>query len=97
MLIYHLKRDIPWAKRTLQTCIAKGKKILQEDPPEDEAARREIEETVGDCHQNLGYCLLTIDKDPEAAKPHLQESLKYYPYKERKSVGLLEQLEKGGK
>ena len=95
MLLYHLKRELPYAKKTLEQCIVDGEKKLAEDPPGEDQTLKDFRETVGDCYQNLGYYLMTFDpKDLQAARKNLQKSLTFHPFRQRRSARLLRQLDR---
>lgn len=99
LLIYHLHRDLEQAEAWLREAMADGQRRLDEAPPEEAQALRDLEESVGDCHQNLGYFLMTHRKDYPAARAELEKSLEYHPKAQRASTALLrqlERLEKGG-
>jgi len=91
--IYHLHRELQQAKASLRQCIKVGGQRLRDNPPEDKAALRDLQETIGDCHQNLGYCLMVHDKDYKAARPHFETSVKYYPFDKRGSARHLKRLD----
>jgi len=92
MQIYHLHRDLPQAKASLQQCIRLAEQRLKDDPPTDKQALADLQETLGDCHENLGYCLMVHDKDFEGARRHLKASLEYVPFEKRNSTRHLRRL-----
>jgi len=96
MLLYHVKRDLDSVTETLTACIKDGEGQLAEDPPQDKQELQDLQESVGDSYQNLGYYQMTFGKDPESARKNLEKSLAFYPFKIRRSTRLLRQLD-GGK
>ncbi len=96
MLLYHLHRDLDGAVRTLEAARDAGRKQLEEAPPSDAQARRDLEEAVGDCIENLGYYWDVHGKDPAKARPFYEESLAYYPRTQRQATRRLQRLG-GGK
>jgi tetratricopeptide (TPR) repeat protein len=102
MLLYHLHRDLDTARAILEEAREEGIKRLKESPPGDAAERRDLEEGVGDCIQNLGYYWHKHGNDLEKAKAFYTESLDYYPGTRRESRRHLdtirrEQEGKGGR
>lgn len=93
MQIYHLHEELPKAKASLRQCIKVAEQRLKDDPPKDEQAVRDLQETLGDCHQNLGYCLMVHDKDYKAARRHFEASLKCFPFDKRDSAKHLKRLD----
>ena len=91
--IYHLHRELRQAKEQLEACIKTGTERLVNDPPTQKQALRELQETLGDCHQNLGYCLMVHDKQYDEARKHFRESLKYYPFDKRDSIQHMRKLD----
>ena len=96
LLVYHLHRDLDGAVSTLEAARDAGKKQLEESPPSDAQARRDLEEAVGDCIENLGYYYDVHAKDPAKARPHYEEALAYYPKAQRAATRRLQRLGGGG-
>ncbi|MHC5065805.1 MAG: tetratricopeptide repeat protein [Planctomycetota bacterium] len=96
LLIYYLKRDYPLALDLLQKSLKEGEGILRENPPTDPTALQDLQEAVGDCHQNLGVYYRNVDKDSAAARKALEKSLEFYPFEERASTGYLRRLDSMG-
>jgi Flp pilus assembly protein TadD len=94
LLLYHLHRNEAEARAWLETAIAAGEGRLQKDPPADSDARRDLQEAVGDCWQNLGYYKMTVAKDYVGARAAFEKSLTFHPHQERASRGHLEQLKR---
>jgi hypothetical protein len=94
ILLYHLHRELDWAKQTLEECAVAGRKQLEDAAPDDPQELQDLQETVGDCYQNLGYYHLNFSKDREAARENLQTSLKFHPFAQRASTRLLRQLDR---
>lgn len=94
LLIYHLHRDLDQAHELLQQAIALGEKRMAESPPEDPAARRDLEESIGDCYQNLGVYQELHGDDPVAAEASYRKSLEFYPHGMRDSSRHLDRLER---
>jgi tetratricopeptide (TPR) repeat protein len=101
MLIYHLKRDYPMARKLLHKAIEIGQTQLDEIPePESEEdprlreKRRKIEEAVGDAWQNLGVLEENLGH-PKKAIPFYRKAVRFYPYKRRSAARRLPSLEKG--
>ncbi|MCB9870922.1 MAG: hypothetical protein H6837_13785 [Planctomycetes bacterium] len=92
--LYHLNRDTEAAAKTLRECIVTGEKQLAEDPPQNPQQLRDLQETVGDCYQNLGYYLMKFAGDPKGARSNFEKSLTFHPFKERSSNGWLAELDK---
>ncbi len=93
LLIYYLKRDFPLALKLLQSSLREGEAILRDNPPSDPTALQDLQEAVGDCHQNLGVYYRNVDKDSAAARAAFEKSLEFYPFEERASTGYLRRLE----
>lgn len=108
MLVYHLKRDYPEARRLLHKAIEIGQAQLDELPEPDSSdashpgdpnlseRRRRIEEAVGDAWQNLGVLEENLGH-PQKALPFYREAVKFYPYKRRAAARKILSLEKGKK
>jgi tetratricopeptide (TPR) repeat protein len=96
LLIYHLQRDLPLAKSLLEDAIARGEARLATDPPADPEARRDLQEAIGDCYQNLGVYLDRYDHDVAAARAALEKSLTFYPFEQRESTQHLRRLQEQG-
>ncbi|MEC8252419.1 MAG: hypothetical protein VX044_04340, partial [Planctomycetota bacterium] len=77
--IYHLERDWELVKGLLDAAIADGDETLQNDPPDNEAQKQQLEEAVGDCYENLALWHLKRSKDAAAAKAAAKKSQDYYP------------------
>jgi tetratricopeptide (TPR) repeat protein len=92
VLLYNVKRDVEYAKKTLIACVAESGAAL-EDPEGDEQAIQDLNETVGDCYENLGYYYMTFGKDPAKARKNLEKSLTFWPFKRRRGVSFLRQLD----
>jgi len=94
ILIYHLKRDLDAAKALLLQAIAKGENRLANDPPADAAALRDLQESIGDCYQNLGVYYERHSGDLELARANYEKSLTFYPFERRESSQLLARVVK---
>ena len=92
--IYNLKKDLKDSEETLRLAIRRGKSLLQNEPPEDGQAKRDLEEAVGDCMMNLGLLLIEQPKAWDDAKRFLTESMNYYPKQRRASRFHLNRLER---
>jgi tetratricopeptide (TPR) repeat protein len=96
MLVYHLNRDYDRAQELFERAIELGEQSLAElpaDAPDEE--RRDLEEAVGDAHDNLGKLFAENLQEPERAVPYLEKSLAYFPYQQRASRQLLERIRSG--
>jgi hypothetical protein len=93
MLLYHLKRDMDRVPGVLQASIADGERQLAEDPPTDEAELRNLQEAVGDCFENLGLYYMEFAVDKAKAKANFEKSLTFYPFRQRRAVALIRQLD----
>ncbi len=81
--IYHLDRDWDLVKGLLDGAIRDGDAKLQNDPPDNEELKQQLEEAVGDCYENLALWHLKHSKDAAAAKDAATKSQDYYPGKRR--------------
>lgn len=79
ILAYYLQRDPDRARQYFRDAIAVGTAQLGQGAFEDDEARRNLIEAVGDAHQNIGVVQLTILGDAEAARPWFEKSLEYPP------------------
>ncbi len=79
LLIYHLHRDLEQARDLLLASIKRGQEQLASNPPVDESALRDLQEAVGDCHENLGYYHMIHSQDLAAARKAFEKSRTYYP------------------
>ena len=52
---------------------------MRDAPPADERALRDLQEAVGDCHENLALWHLEHGKDAAAAKVQALASLRFFP------------------
>ena len=93
LLIYYLKRDYPLALELLQESLQEGETILRDNPPTDPTDLQNLQEAVGDCHQNLGVYYRNVNKDNVAARKALEKSLEFYPFEERASTRYLSRLD----
>ncbi|MHC4918822.1 MAG: hypothetical protein ACYTKC_04440 [Planctomycetota bacterium] len=91
--VYHLHRELRQAKAQLRHCIKLAEERLKNNPPAEEQALRDLQETLGDCHQNLGYCLMVHDKQYDEARKHFNAALKCYPFDKRDSAQHLKKLD----
>jgi len=98
--IHYLERDWDRAKELLQAGIAIGQRELRERPPADERERKQLEEAVGDCFENLALWQIKHGKDLDAGKAAAEESLKYHPGRgrpgARRHLQAIEKLRAGG-
>ncbi|MCA8944488.1 MAG: hypothetical protein KDB80_18145 [Planctomycetes bacterium] len=92
LLIYHLGRDLDLAKQLLDEAIADGETRLEDDPPEDTAELRDLQEAVGDCYQNLGVYHMNWTKRLAEARAAFEKSLTFYPFQQRASARHLSRL-----
>lgn len=77
--IHYLDRDWELSKSLLDSAIADGQKTLAENPPADRDEKQNLDEAVGDCHENLALWHLKHSKDAAAAKEAAQQSMNHYP------------------
>lgn len=80
--VHHLHRDQDAAKAMLEGAIADGERSLREAPPATARARRDLDEAVGDCYENLALWQLEHG-DAAAALAAAQASLQHYPGERR--------------
>ena len=92
LLIYHLQRELDLAQKLLRQGIAKGEQRLAEEPPTDEKALAELQESIGDCYQNLGVYYAAHTDDDAAAIRNFEKSLTFTPFEERASRKHLETM-----
>ncbi len=100
MLVYHLKRDYPEARKLLHKAIEIGQAQLDEMPESDpnleprlREKRRRIEEAVGDAWQNLGVLEENLGH-PEKAIPFYKKAIQFFPKTRRSAASRLALLEK---
>lgn len=77
--IYHLERDWDLVKKLLDSAITDGDEALANNPPDNENAKQQLEEAVGDCYENLALWHLKHSKDANAAKAAAKKSQGYHP------------------
>ena len=94
ILIYHLDRDLDRAKTLLQEAAARGEQRLANDPPTDATELRDLQESVGDCYQNLGVYLERHAGDLQAAAANYRKSLTFHPHNMRESALHLRRVER---
>ena len=97
LLIYHLDRDIEMARDLLIRAIERGESRLAEAPPSDAMALRDLQESVGDCYQNLGMYHQKYGGDTVAARRAYKKSLEFYPFAMRASTARLLTLDRSEK
>lgn len=80
--IHHLGTDRERSRSLLTSAIADGAARLRDDTSIDARARAELEEAVGDCHENLALWHLQAGDAP-AARAAAARSLQFPPYERR--------------
>ncbi len=100
MLVYHLKRNYPEARKLLHRAIEIGQAQLDEMPASEEGQeprirekRRRTEEAVGDAWQNLGVLEENLGF-PKKAIPYYRKAIHFFPYKRRSAASRIPILEK---
>lgn len=88
--IHHLHRELEGARQLLEAAIADGEAQLRDDPPDDPQQLQDLDEALGDCHENLALWHLEHD-DAAAALAAAERSLRHYPHDRRS--GALRHLE----
>ena len=91
---YYLRENKKKAEELLQRAIELGQIQLEENPPQGDRAKRDLEEALGDAYMNLGYMLIEDEKRWDEAKKLLEKSLAYYPKRARASTRHLQRLER---
>jgi tetratricopeptide (TPR) repeat protein len=81
--IHHLEKDWDESRALLDAAIADGEAQLRESPPADARQRRDLDEAVGDCWENLALWHLKHDQDAAAAESAARRSLAHYPLEKR--------------
>jgi hypothetical protein len=78
LAVHWLERDWDDSRRLLNSAIEDGQQQLDgfQGVPED---RRQLDEAVGDCYENLALWHLKHSGDAEAAKAAAEKSLEFYP------------------
>lgn len=84
--IHHLHCDWDRSRALLQAAIADGERALREAAPAPARARREIDEAVGDCYENMALGWLDHG-DAAAARAAALASLGHYPGALRPGAG----------
>jgi regulator of sirC expression with transglutaminase-like and TPR domain len=77
--IWHLERDWDQSKQMLDTAIAEGQKQLAAIPADKPQQRKDLDEAIGDCLENLALWHIKHSKDAAAAKAAAIESQKHHP------------------
>ncbi len=77
--IHHLERDWDGSRRLLDDGIRIGEAMLRDAPPAGAKALQELQEAVGDCHENLALWHLKHGRDAAAAKAAATASLRWFP------------------
>ena len=77
--IWHLERDWDQSKQMLDGAIAEGKTQLSAIPADKPQQRKDLDEAIGDCLENLALWHIKHSKDAAAAKAAAQESQKHHP------------------
>ena len=100
MLVYHLKRNYPEARKLLHRAIEIGQAQLDEMPEPEQGEsprlrdkRRRTEEAVGDAWQNLGVLEENLGH-PKKAIPFYRKAIQFFPYKRRSAARRIATLEK---
>ena len=83
ILVYYLQREWDEVEKLLTEASADGDRQLAENPPENPQARRDLEEAVGDCYENLALYHLRHTGDLDKARQAAEKSLEYYPGEQR--------------
>lgn len=81
--VHHLRCDWYAAKAMLEGAIADGERALRDAPPATAAGRRDLDEAVGDCYENLALWHLKHGQDAAAAKAAALASMQHHPGKRR--------------
>jgi len=92
--IHYLDRDWDQSRQTLEAAIQEGDKQLPAIPADQPQQRRNLDEAIGDCWENLALWHLKHSKDAAAAKQAAQHSLEHAPPERGGARRLLEQADK---
>jgi tetratricopeptide (TPR) repeat protein len=92
--IHYLDRDWDQSRQTLEAAIKEGDKQMPAIPADKPQERRNLDEAIGDCWENLALWHLKHSNDAAAAKQAAQHSLEHAPPERGGARRLLEQADK---
>ena len=102
MLVYHLKREYPYAVARFKKAIDVGTDQLdtllsdnagKEETEEVKSKRLFLEEAIGDAWQNWGLIHADVNGENAKAIECFKKAIEFYPYKRRAAAKRLAQLE----
>jgi tetratricopeptide (TPR) repeat protein len=83
VLVHYLERDWDESKTLLESALADGERELEANPPANARELQDLDESVGDCLENLALWHLKHDQDFAAAESAARRSLEHYPREKR--------------
>ncbi len=79
MILYHIKRDYDVAKEMLDSAIRMGDAQLESAGGKGEETNQDLEEAVGDAHENMALYMIDAKENPEGAITAAEAALTYHP------------------
>ncbi|MEM7201596.1 MAG: hypothetical protein AAF628_15105 [Planctomycetota bacterium] len=90
MLVYYLHRDYDRATELFDRTIELARPRLEALADDADSSEREfIEEALGDAYQNTAIMLRQQGRDFADYQGHLEQAIKYFPYRRREAAVLL--------